>query len=187
MDKKQAVENAFEKVRAEGIPESLVGVHAWANSAELKKAFDGKEMAFIAWLKENDTPIPAAQAKPTKPEKDLGVSKEQFAAVVNKPAAPKLSPVQAYENLLEAHISAGLSRGAAYEKISKEAPQIHSMFLNAVNQQPETKPEKKEPTAFESLVDAHMKRENCSRGDAVSHIARTNPAEHEAYIQGVNS
>lgn len=199
MNRKTAVEAAFQEIRAQGVPESLLAVYAWANSTELKKAFGGQESAFIAWLKEYDAstpaPIPAAASKPT--EQDLGVTPEQFKTAIETPAASiPVQPashqggggnvVEAYEGLLKSHMAAGMTRGEAYEAIAKDHPDLHDMFLNAVNQS-KPEPEKKPLSRFETLVDSHMAAHKCSRGEAIAHLARTNPAEHEAFLKEVNS
>lgn len=42
--------------------------------------------------------------------------------------------------------------------------------------------DKSGPRDFEKLVEAHMKEHNCSRGKAISAVAKANPEAHDAYL-----
>ena len=46
---------------------------------------------------------------------------------------------------------------------------------------------KAEKKGFESLVADYQEQTGCTKSEAISHIARTHPEAHAAYIEGVNS
>ena len=106
-------------------------------------------------------------------------------AASNIPSPKKVSMLEAFETLLKAHQTCGLSEGQSYEKIAKEHPILHAEFLQAINQRPDAKPEKKPLSSFEGLVSAFMETNKCSRGDAIEAGAHSHPEAHKAYIEAV--
>ena len=208
MKKVELIQECFEKLRKKGVPESALATLAWTNDdfESLRSAFGNSSVEYYKALVDNRVSLEGRSVtQPTVPEgtdpapaKKIFIPDEaafkatlaKFEKTLQTPAPapapkPQLTSAQAYGALLNAHIAAGMSKGAAHEQIAKEHPELHAEFLQAINQRTDAKPEKKPLSSFEGLVSAFMETNKCSRGDAIEAVAHSHPEAHKAYIQAV--